>query len=121
MDICRCDWSGHDPLYVICHDEQWGVPVHDDRCLFEFIVLEGAQAGLSWLTILRKRPAYRKVFSGFDPVRVARFNGQSIDRLLQNSGIVRNQLKIESAIHNAWAFLKVQEQFGTFDRYQWDL
>ena len=115
----RCDWAGNDPLYVAYHDEEWGVPVYDDRLLFEFLVLEGAQAGLSWLTILRKRPAYRQAFSGFDPARVARFDKRKIGRLLQDAGIVRNRLKIESAINNARAFLKIQEQFGSFDTYQW--
>ena len=115
----RCDWAGHDPLYVAYHDEEWGVPVHDDQRLFEFLVLEGAQAGLSWLTILRKRPAYRTAFSGFDPIKVARFDQSKVHQLLQNKGIVRNRLKIESAIRNARSFLKVQEEFGSFCAYQW--
>ncbi len=115
----RCDWAGNDPLYISYHDKEWGVPVHDDRLLFEFLVLEGAQAGLSWITILRKRPAYRKAFSEFDPARVARFDKRRIERLLQNEGIVRNRLKVESAVRNARAYLKVQEQFGSFDAYQW--
>lgn len=114
----RCDWAGNDPLYVAYHDEEWGVPVHDDQRLFEFLVLEGAQAGLSWLTILRKRPAYRNAFARFDPGKVARFDKRKISRLLENTGIVRNRLKIESAIKNARAFLKVQESFGSFDAYQ---
>lgn len=115
----RCDWAGTDPIYVDYHDKEWAVPVHDDRLLFEFLVLEGAQAGLNWLTILRKRPAYRKVFAGFEPARVARFDKRKIGRLLQDTSIVRNRLKIESAVRNARAFLKVQEQFGSFDNYQW--
>ena len=115
----RCDWAGTDPIYVDYHDKEWAVPVHDDRLLFEFLVLEGAQAGLNWLTILRKRPAYRKVFAGFEPARVARFDKRKIERLLQDTSIVRNRLKIESAVRNARAFLKVQEQFGSFDDYQW--
>ena len=115
----RCDWAGSDALYVAYHDEQWGVPVHDDQLLFEFLVLEGAQAGLSWITILRKRPAYRKAFSQFAPATVARYDARKVQRLLNDPGIVRNRLKIESAIRNARAFLKVQEQFDSFDAYQW--
>jgi DNA-3-methyladenine glycosylase I len=115
----RCAWSGSDPLYVAYHDCEWGVPVHDDRLLFEFLTLEGAQAGLSWITILRKREAYRKAFAGFDPEAVARFGKARVARLLADEGIVRNRLKIESAITNARAFLKVREEFGSFDAYQW--
>jgi DNA-3-methyladenine glycosylase I len=115
----RCDWAGTDPLYVAYHDEEWGVPVHDDRRLFEFLVLEGAQAGLSWLTILRKREHYRRAFAGFDPTKVARFDRRKRDRLLQDPGIVRNRLKIEASIGNARAFLAVQEEFGSFDAYLW--
>ncbi|HKQ63030.1 MAG TPA: DNA-3-methyladenine glycosylase I [Candidatus Polarisedimenticolaceae bacterium] len=115
----RCAWAGDDPLYVAYHDEEWGVPVHDDRRLFEFLVLEGAQAGLSWLTILRKREAYRRAFAGFDPRRVARFDARAIERLLHDPGIVRNRLKLESAVRNARAFLEVQREFGSFDAYQW--
>jgi DNA-3-methyladenine glycosylase I len=117
--LVRCGWSGEDPLYVRYHDEEWGVPVHDDQRLFEFLVLEGAQAGLSWITILRKREAYREAFKGFDPARVARFGARDVERLLANAGIVRNRLKIESAIKNARAFLRVQEERGSFDEYQW--
>jgi len=117
--VKRCGWSGSDPLYVRYHDEEWGVPVHDDRTLFEFLILEGAQAGLSWLTILRKRDAYREAFDGFDPVRVARFDGRKVSQLLRNPGIVRNRLKIESAVANARAFLRVKEEFGSFAAYQW--
>lgn len=115
----RCGWSEGDPIYVEYHDKEWGVPVHDDRTLFEFLLLEGAQAGLSWITILKKREAYRKAFAGFDPTRVARFDARRVERLLQNPGIVRNRLKIESAIKNARAFLETQAEFGSFDAYQW--
>jgi DNA-3-methyladenine glycosylase I len=115
----RCDWVGNDPLYRTYHDREWGVPVHDDRLLFEFLILEGAQAGLSWITILRKRDAYRAAFAGFDPEIVAGFDGTKVAELLVNPGIVRNRLKVESAVTNARAFLKVQEEFGSFDAYQW--
>jgi DNA-3-methyladenine glycosylase I len=115
----RCTWPGVDPLYVAYHDREWGVPVHDDRTLFEFLVLEGAQAGLSWITILRKREAYREAFAGFDPQKVARFDARKVASLLENEGIVRNRAKIASAIKNARAFLEVQEEFGSFDAYQW--
>jgi DNA-3-methyladenine glycosylase I len=115
----RCAWSGTDPLYVSYHDEEWGVPVKDDRRLFEFLVLEGAQAGLSWITILRKRDAYRKAFGGFDPEKVARYGARDVKRLLGDEGIVRNRMKIESAIKNARAFLEVQEEHGSFASYQW--
>jgi DNA-3-methyladenine glycosylase I len=115
----RCAWAGTDPLHVAYHDEEWGVPVHDDRLLFEFLVLEGAQAGLSWSTILRKRDAYRRAFDRFDPRKVARYDGRKIAALLGDAGIVRNRAKIESAIKNAKAFLDVQEEFGSFDAYQW--
>lgn len=115
----RCAWSGTDPLYVAYHDEEWGVPVHDDRRLFEFLILEGAQAGLSWSTILRKRDAYRRAFDGFDPRKVARYDKRKVAALLADAGIVRNRAKIESAIKNAKAFLDVQEEFGSFDTFQW--
>jgi DNA-3-methyladenine glycosylase I len=115
----RCTWPGTDPLYLAYHDGEWGVPVHDDRRLFEFLVLEGAQAGLSWITILRKRDAYRRAFDGFDPKRVARYDARKVARLLADEGIVRNRMKIESAIKNARAFLAVQEEHGSFDAYQW--
>jgi DNA-3-methyladenine glycosylase I len=115
----RCGWAGEDPTYVAYHDTEWGVPVRDDRTLFEFLVLEGAQAGLSWITILRKRDAYRKAFADFDPEKVARFNAKKVEVLLQDPGIVRNRLKVESAIKNARAFLKVQEEHGSFSDYQW--
>jgi DNA-3-methyladenine glycosylase I len=115
----RCPWCGTDPLYVRYHDTEWGVPVFDDRLLFEFLVLEGAQAGLSWITILRKREAYRKAFAGFEPAKVARFNQRSVVRLLSDAGIVRNRMKIESAVTNARAYLAVQEEFDSFANYQW--
>ena len=115
----RCAWSGTDPLYVAYHDEEWGVPVYDDRVLFEFLVLEGAQAGLSWSTILRKRDAYRRAFDRFDPRKVARYDKRKLAALLADASIVRNRAKIESAIKNAKAFLEVQAEFGSFDAYQW--
>jgi DNA-3-methyladenine glycosylase I len=115
----RCGWAGNDPLYIAYHDEEWGVPVHDDRKLFEFILLEGAQAGLSWITILRKREAYRAAFAGFDPAEVARFDARKVKSLLKDASIVRNRAKVASAIGNAAAFLKVQEEFGSFDAYIW--
>ena len=108
-----------DPLYRDYHDKEWGVPVHDDRLLFEFLALEGAQAGLSWYTILRKRENYRKAFDNFDPQKVAKYDGVKVRDLLKDKGIVRNKLKIESAVRNAAAFLKVQGEFGTFDAYVW--
>lgn len=117
----RCPWCGNDPLYVRYHDEEWGVPLHDDRRLFEMLTLEGAQAGLSWLTILRKREHYRKVFEGFDPARVARFDAQDVERLMGDPGIVRNRLKIESTIANARSVLGVQQEFGSLDAYLWGL
>lgn len=117
--VVRCGWSGVDPIYVTYHDEEWGVPVHDDRALFEFLVLEGAQAGLSWITVLRKRAAYRLAFDDFDPAKVARYDARRIERLLANPGIVRNRLKVESAVKNARAFLEVQEEFDSFAAYQW--
>jgi DNA-3-methyladenine glycosylase I len=115
----RCAWCGTDPLYMRYHDREWGVPVHDERKHFEFLILEGAQAGLSWITILRKRENYREAFVGFDPARVARFGKREMERLLNNPGIVRNRLKIESTIKNARAFLDVQDEFDGFDRYVW--
>lgn len=106
---------------IVYHDEEWGVPLHDDRALFEFLILEGAQAGLSWSTILKKRPAYREAFDNFDACRVARYDDARLAELMMNPGIVRNRLKIGAAVRNAKAFLKVREEFGTFDRYIWDL
>jgi DNA-3-methyladenine glycosylase I len=112
----RCAWA-RTPISIAYHDNEWGVPIHDDRTLFEFLTLEGAQAGLSWETILKKRENYRTAFAGFDPARVARFTPAKIERLLQNPGIVRNRLKINSTVGNAQAFLEVQREFGTFDAY----
>jgi DNA-3-methyladenine glycosylase I len=115
----RCAWAGDDPLYVRYHDEEWGVPIHDDRKLFEMLILEGAQAGLSWITILRKRPAYRKAFDRFDPRKVAAYDGRKVRALMADAGIVRNRLKVEGAVKNARAFLAVREEFGSFDAYIW--
>ena len=117
--MTRCEWCVKDALYTRYHDEEWGVPVHDDRQLFEFLVLEGAQAGLSWLTILKKRDNFRAAFDRFDPERVARYDRRKVRALLTNAGIIRNRLKIASAIANARAFLAVQERVGSFDRYIW--
>ena len=114
-----CPWAVSDPLYVAYHDQEWGVPVHDDRLLFEFLILEGAQAGLSWSTILKKRDAYRTAFDHFDPTRVAGYAEVRIAELLANPGIVRNRLKIHAAVRNAGAFLAVQAEFGSFDAYIW--
>jgi DNA-3-methyladenine glycosylase I len=115
----RCQWSTSDPLYIRYHDEEWGVPLHDDRLIFEFLILEGAQAGLSWLTILKRREHYRHAFDQFDPERVALYNEQKIAQLLSNAGIIRNRRKVESAVTNARAFLEVQREFGSFDNYIW--
>jgi DNA-3-methyladenine glycosylase I len=117
--ITRCAWTGTDPLMVSYHDEEWGVPIHDDRKLFEFLVLEGMQAGLSWMTILRKRENFRKAFAGFEPVLVAEFNDKNVERLLADPGIIRNRRKIEATIQNAKAFLEVQAEFGRFSDYMW--
>jgi len=117
--IRRCAWSGGSPEYIRYHDEEWGVPVHDDRILFEFLILEGAQAGLSWSTILNKRAGYRTAFVDFDAERVARFTTRQISALLDNEGIVRNRLKIESTVRNARAFLEIRDQIGSFDTYIW--
>jgi DNA-3-methyladenine glycosylase I len=114
----RCTWARND-LAIAYHDAEWGVPLHDDRGLFEFLILEGAQAGLSWDTILRKRDAYRKAFDNFDPARVARYSEAKIEKLLLNDGIIRNRLKIASAVSNAKAFINVQNEFGSFDAYIW--
>ncbi len=116
----RCPWAGTDPRMIAYHDTEWGVPVHDDKLLFEFLTLEGAQAGLSWQTILNKRDAYREAFAGFDPARVARFDKRRIETLLANPGIVRNRLKVESTVSNARAVLDVQREFGSLDRYIWE-
>ncbi|HTL29446.1 MAG TPA: DNA-3-methyladenine glycosylase I [Tepidisphaeraceae bacterium] len=118
-EISRCAWAGSDPLMIAYHDTEWGVPLHDDRRLFEFLILEGAQAGLSWRTILNKRDNYRKAFDDFDPKKVARYGERQIARLMNDAGIVRNRLKISAAIANAKVFLKVQKEFGTFDKYIW--
>jgi DNA-3-methyladenine glycosylase I len=118
-DLVRCSWCEGDPLYVSYHDEEWGVPLRDDKGLFEFLILEGAQAGLSWITILRKREGYRQAFQGFDPEVVARFDDGAVETLLANPGIVRNRLKVESAITNARAFLEVQASHGSFADYMW--
>lgn len=117
--IPHCPWASASPLYTAYHDHEWGVPVHDDPTFFEFLILEGAQAGLSWSTILNKRHGYREAFAGFDPAKVARFDTRKIERLMTNAGIVRNRLKIASAVTNAGAFLALQREFGTFDRYVW--
>jgi len=117
----RCEWApAGDPLYLAYHDEEWGVPVHDDRRLFELLTLEGAQAGLSWATILHKREGYRKAFAGFDPARVARFDRRKVERLLQDPAIVRNRLKVESTVNNARRVLEVQRESGSLDAYLWN-
>ncbi len=116
----RCKWAGTDPLYIEYHDTEWGVPVHDDRLLFEFLILEGAQAGLSWLTILKKRQEYREAFDHFDPKKVAQYDSGKIRELLTNKGIIRNRLKIEAAVQNARAFRAVQREFSSFDAYIWN-
>jgi DNA-3-methyladenine glycosylase I len=115
----RCEWGTVSQLYIDYHDNEWGVPIHDDRTLFEFIILEGAQAGLSWETVLKKRENYRKAFSNFDPVKVSRYGDKKIESLMGNKGIIRNRLKITSAINNAKRFLEVQKEFGSFDTYIW--
>ena len=115
----RCEWAGSDPLYVAYHDEEWGAPVHDDRKLFEMLCLEGAQAGLAWITILRKRENYRAAFDGFDPVKVAGYDDEKVAALLADPGIVRNRLKVNAFIRNARAFLTVQAEYGSFDAYIW--
>jgi DNA-3-methyladenine glycosylase I len=117
--ITRCAWAEGDPLMMAYHDREWGAPVHDDALLFEFLVLEGAQAGLSWMTILRKRDAYRAAFKGFDPAKVARFTDATVERLMGLTGIVRNRRKIESAIKNARVVRAIAAELGTFDRYVW--
>ncbi|HEX4963144.1 MAG TPA: DNA-3-methyladenine glycosylase I [Thermoanaerobaculia bacterium] len=120
MDLPRCTWVPLDnPLYVAYHDEEWGVPLHDDQRLFEMLILEGAQAGLSWITILRRREGYRKAFDGFDPAKIARYQGKRIAKLMADPGIIRNQAKIEAAIKNARAYLEVVEKAGSFDRFLW--
>ena len=116
----RCSWCGGDPLYINYHDQEWGVPVHSDKTLFEFLILEGAQAGLSWITVLRKREAYRKAFDSFDPEIVSRYSDADLEKLLENPGIIRNRRKIYSARKNAQAFLTVQQEKGSFSDYIWD-
>lgn len=115
----RCNWCGNDPLYVKYHDEEWGVPVHADKKHFEFLVLESAQAGLSWITILRKRENYRKAYDDFDFIKVSQYDDEKVNELIQNPGIIRNRLKILASINNAKMFLKIQEEFGSFDNYIW--
>lgn len=119
QNIIRCAWCGTDPLYVSYHDEEWGKPVYDDQTLFEFLVLESAQAGLSWITVLRKRENYRKAFGNFDVSKVAAFTEEDIERLLQDEGIIRNRLKINAAVTNARLFLGIQKEFGSFSDYIW--
>ena len=116
----RCEWVGEDPLYIRYHDEEWGVPVHDDRVLFEFLILEGAQAGLSWLTILKKRENYRKAYHNFDVKKIARYTDKDRARLLADAGIVRNRLKVDASIRNAKGTLAIQEEFGSLDAYLWE-
>jgi DNA-3-methyladenine glycosylase I len=114
-----CEWPGEDPLMIEYHDSEWGVPVHDDVKLFEFLVLDAMQAGLSWRTVLHKRENFRKAFRGFDPAKVARFGGRDVERLMKDEGIIRNRMKIESSITNARAMMEVRREFGSFDRYVW--
>ena len=115
----RCPWAARDPLLMAYHDQEWGVPVHNDRALFEFLILEGAQAGLSWSTILRKRPAYREAFDGFNPHKIAEYDESKLAALLSNAGIVRNRLKVQAAVTNARAFIAIQKEAGKFDSYIW--
>ena len=119
QEVVRCSWCGTDPIYVDYHDKEWGVPVYDDQILFEFLILEGAQAGLSWITILKRRAGYRDAFDGFDVERVARYGKRKVEALLKNPGIIRNRLKVQSAIKNAQAFIRIQDEFGSFSKYQW--
>lgn len=119
MQNKRCAWVGDDPLYIEYHDTEWGVPVYDDRVHFEFLILEGAQAGLSWLTILKRRPGYKRIFKNFDPNKVSEFTQKDIDAALLDEGIIRNRLKVESAVKNAKVFLAIQKEFGSFNSYIW--
>lgn len=119
MSLNRCDWVSDDPLYIAYHDEEWGVPVHDEQRLFEFLILETFQAGLSWITVLRKRENFRKAFDQFDYKKVATYGEPKIEELLQNAGIIRNKLKVRAAVANAQAFIEVQKEFGSFDKYIW--
>jgi DNA-3-methyladenine glycosylase I len=116
----RCSWAGSSELYQAYHDVEWGVPLHDERALFEFLILEGAQAGLSWITVLKKRESYREAFEHFDVQRVARYDEKKIAQLLLNPGIIRNRLKVNSAVINAQKFIQVQDEFGSFDKFIWD-
>ena len=118
-EIKRCPWAGDDPLYIDYHDQEWGRPLHDDQRLFEMLILEGMQAGLSWITILKKRAAFREAFDGFVPQKVALYDDARVESLMENKGIIRNRRKITAAIQNAQAFLKVQKQYGTFDSFIW--
>lgn len=118
-DAVRCHWCGADPLYIKYHDEEWGKPVYDDQVLFEFLILEGAQAGLSWITILRRRENYRDAFANFDVEKVAKFDGVDVEKLMQNEGIIRNRLKINGAVNNALRFIETQKEFGSFANYIW--
>jgi len=118
-NLIRCSWAGTDPLYVKYHDEEWGKPVYDDKTLFEFLILEGAQAGLSWITILKRREHYRKAFADFDVQKVAAFHDEDVERLINDAGIIRNKLKINGAIINAKLFINIQEEFGSFSNYIW--
>src|SRR5579872_3746164 len=115
----RCHWCNNDPLYIAYHDKEWGVPIYDDRLLFEFLILEGMQAGLSWLTVLKKRPAFRAAFSNFDAKKLAKYDARQVNRLLNNADIIRNKLKIEAAINNAKVFLEVKKEWGSFSDYIW--
>ncbi len=117
--ITRCPWVSSDPIYIEYHDKEWGKPVHDDRLLFEFLILESFQAGLSWLTVLKKRENFRKAFSNFEAEKVAKFTPAKVEKLMQDAGIIRNRLKIEAAINNAKLYLKIQKEFGSFDKYIW--
>ena len=119
MDKTRCDWAGKDPLYIEYHDREWGVPLYDDSSLFEFLILETFQAGLSWITILRKRENFRKALDGFDYIKIADYGQDKVEELLNNSGIIRNRLKIKATISNARAFIRVREEFGSFSKYIW--
>ncbi len=118
-DKTRCEWCGSDPMYVTYHDTEWGVPCHDDQVLFEFLILEGAQAGLSWITVLKKRENYRQALADFDPAKVAKFSDAKLAKMLENPGIIRNKLKVASHRQNAKAFLAIQKEFGSFDHYLW--
>jgi len=115
----RCEWCLKDPIYIDYHDKEWGIPVHDDKLLFEFLVLESFQAGLSWLTVLKKRENFRKAFANFDAKKVSKFDKKKFDELMQDAGIIRNRLKIEAAINNAARYLEIQKEFGSFDKYVW--